>query len=323
MELTSARRAFSRVGLGCFVILAVTAALQLLCGAFILPLFPDNSLVIWLYTFVPMYVVGMPLGVLVFRTVPKGTAEESKLGAGRFWLIFLICIFMMYAGNIVGSIILTITQMVTGVSAVNPVMSYLTDDNTVLKVLVVAVIGPVMEEFIFRKQVIDRLLPYGEKLALVTSALIFGLFHGNLSQFFYAAALGAVFGYVYIRTGRLRYPILYHVMINFMGGVVAPALLANLGTELTFDPGAMELEQLLSLVLSPGFIAYMVYAMAFGGSAIAGLVMLILNAKRVTFRPVEGEVPRGYGFGVAWCNVGMALFVLGCVGLIALTFLPV
>ena len=68
----------------------------------------------------------------------------------------------------------------------------------------------ILEEFIFRKMVIDRIWQYGEKIAVVTSALIFALFHINLFQFFYALGIGLIFAYVYLRTGKLRYTIIMH-----------------------------------------------------------------------------------------------------------------
>ena len=55
---------------------------------------------------------------------------------------------------------------------------------------------------------------YGEKTAIVFSALAFALFHMNLFQFFYAFGLGLIFGYVYTRTSRLRYSVLMHMLID-------------------------------------------------------------------------------------------------------------
>ena len=44
----------------------------------------------------------------------------------------------------------------------------------------------------FRKLLIDRIVPFGQRVAVVVSGLAFGLFHGNFYQFFYAFSLGAV-----------------------------------------------------------------------------------------------------------------------------------
>ena len=74
-------------------------------------------------------------------------------------------------------------------------------------VIAFAVLAPVFEELVFRKVLVDHVLPFGEWPAILFSGITFGLFHGNLTQFFYAALLGMVLAYVYIRTGNILYSI--------------------------------------------------------------------------------------------------------------------
>ena len=50
-------------------------------------------------------------------------------------------------------------------------------------ILTSVIIAPVMEELVFRKYLVDRLVPYGQKTAVVLSGLFFGLFHGNFISF--------------------------------------------------------------------------------------------------------------------------------------------
>ena len=87
-------------------------------------------------------------------------------------------------------------------------------------VIAFVVLAPVFEELVFRKVLVDRVLPFGEWPAILFSGITFGLFHGNLTQFFYAALLGMVLAYVYIRTGNILYTIGIHACINFLGGVL-------------------------------------------------------------------------------------------------------
>ena len=53
-----------------------------------------------------------------------------------------------------------------------------------LQLLLAGLIAPAAEELLFRRLLLRRLRPYGGRFALVASALCFGLFHGNLNQFF-------------------------------------------------------------------------------------------------------------------------------------------
>ena len=68
--------------------------------------------------------------------------------------------------------------------------------------------------------------------SILLSGLLFGLFHGNLFQFFYAAAVGMILAYVYTRTGRYLWCVAMHAIINLMGSIVIPALAALLPADL-------------------------------------------------------------------------------------------
>ena len=52
--------------------------------------------------------------------------------------------------------------------------------------LYMVICAPILEEYIFRKLIVDRTVKYGQGVAVVLSGLMFGLFHGNLNQFAYA-----------------------------------------------------------------------------------------------------------------------------------------
>ena len=135
---------------------------------------------------------------------------------------------------------------------------------------------------------------------MLVSALIFGLFHGNLSQFFYAVGLGLVFGYVYLRTRQLRWSILLHMIVNFLGSVLAPALVA-----------------------APNGTFTILYGIALLAASIAGLVLLIWNAQRLRFDPAPEELPQGSRFSTAFLNAGMIIFVLAGLGLMVFSAISV
>ena len=53
--------------------------------------------------------------------------------------------------------------------------------------------------------------------------------------------------------------------------------------------------------------------------SLAGLVLLIVRARRVRFAPGELELPREKRFSVVWCNPGMLLLLLVFIALCAVT----
>ena len=303
IDLAAARRHFSRLGAGAFLMLALSTVLQLLAAAAVMLVQPQggiSSLAVWLITFLPLYVVAIPAGLLLWRKMPAAAPEKTSLRPGQAACCLLIAMFLMYAGNLAGSLITAALQALLGAENLNPILDYAMDGSLWIKVPVMVVAAPLIEEYVFRKQFIDRARSYGEKPAVVLSAAVFGLFHGNLGQLFYAFAVGLLFGYIYVRTGRLRYSTALHMFINLLGSVVAPAILAAAGPDGTG-------------------LALAAYSFCMIALAAAGLVTLCIRARHVRFLPAERELPRGSRFKIACLNPGMIGFALLCLASIALT----
>ncbi|MCL2749810.1 MAG: CPBP family intramembrane metalloprotease [Coriobacteriia bacterium] len=79
--------------------------------------------------------------------------------------------------------------------------------------LYVALLGPIIEEIIFRGAILNRLSRHGINFAIVTQALMFGLFHGILFQSFYAFFMGLILGYVAVRYS-LKWAMVLHIANN-------------------------------------------------------------------------------------------------------------
>ena len=320
-DLKAAKKQFSRLGMGAFMILAAATVLQLAAASIVEIVYPNGdgpSWLLWVCTFAPLYLVAVPLGLLFIHRAPATPREKHNLKAAQIIVAAIICVFMMYTGNLIGVLVASLLQTTLGLSSENPLLTYVADDALWLRILVMVILAPIIEEYIFRKQLIDRMNVYGERLAVVTSALMFGLFHGNLSQLFYAFALGLVFGYVYLKTGRLRYSIGLHMLINFLGSVLAPALLsgvdfAALDEMESADPAAWT--ALLSQLLP-----FVTYVLGMIGLALAGLVLFCIRVRDVSFAPTELELPKGARFKTVYLNAGMVLLFISCTASIILMF---
>ncbi|NDV63756.1 CPBP family intramembrane glutamic endopeptidase [Bacteroides sp. 224] len=84
-----------------------------------------------------------------------------------------------------------------------------------LGILCVALLGPILEELLFRGAVTKILLAqYTPTKAIIISALIFGLFHINPAQVFSATLIGLLLGWMYYKTASLLPCILLHVLNN-------------------------------------------------------------------------------------------------------------
>ncbi|MBO6055192.1 MAG: CPBP family intramembrane metalloprotease, partial [Oscillospiraceae bacterium] len=159
---------------------------------------------------------------------------------------------------------------------------------------------------------------------VIISAVMFGLFHGNFSQFFYAFAVGLVFGYVYLRTGKIRYSIALHIFVNFMGSVPATLLMNRVDMEAIGKlAGSADPEQMMEGAASAGLGLFGAYILVVLGLAITGLVILCREGKHVFFRPARLELPKGRRFSTACVNPGMILLFAGCLGMFVLSFIGI
>ena len=92
--------------------------------------------------------------------------------------------------------------------------------NNVLGCISIAVLGPILEEVLFRGAIQGYLMrKYNPAVGIVVAALVFGLIHMNPIQIFYAFCLGLVFGWMYYRTCSLMPVIIGHVLNNSLAVV--------------------------------------------------------------------------------------------------------
>lgn len=101
----------------------------------------------------------------------------------------------------------------------------LTNNLTVFIFCYSVILAPISEELIFRGVTMRYArLAFPFWLANLFQAVLFGVFHGNMLQGCYAAALGLVLGYVCERGGSIYFSILLHILFNFWGMVISDLL---------------------------------------------------------------------------------------------------
>ena len=186
--------------------------------------------------YLPISLIGLPVFILSTRNMEWIHFEGNPISMKHMALIFSMCVFLMYSGNFLGMIVTGFLHRTLSFLPSIPHPAGSLDPDPALSAFFLTIISPLVEEYVFRRCLIDRLRPYGEFTALILSALLFALFHANFSQFFYALLLGLVFGGVYLKTGKLRYSMTLHMIINFMGSVLAPGFLVLLTSALPAKP---------------------------------------------------------------------------------------
>ena len=77
-----------------------------------------------------------------------------------------------------------------------------------------ALIPPLVEEFAMRNVVMQPLRKYGNLFAIISSALVFGIFHGTPSQIPFAILCGLFLGYAVIATDSIWTGVIIHAIVN-------------------------------------------------------------------------------------------------------------
>lgn len=242
------RQTFSLSGFGLFALIiglyAANIALDLLLYGVLGEPYLTSWWRTWTLSLLPLYGVGLPCMYLVIRRAKKAphntdythrtllpgglsatvTEEKPPLKLSGFLILLVIGLGVMQVGNIIGSVLMSILSAITGYPYANALVSAVNDSPLWLTFLAACVCAPIGEEFIFRKLLIDRTRRYGDVVSILLSGVLFGLFHGNFFQFFYATLLGFVLAYLYTRTGKVYLCMIVHAIVNIMGSIVVPGI---------------------------------------------------------------------------------------------------
>lgn len=84
----------------------------------------------------------------------------------------------------------------------------------IFAILCLGILPAFVEEFIFRGVILQGLRKYGNCFAIIASALLFMLIHGNIQQTIYQFVFGVLAGYLVIKTGSLWVSIVIHAINN-------------------------------------------------------------------------------------------------------------
>jgi membrane protease YdiL (CAAX protease family) len=315
-ETKPIRRHFNSLGLmyffGTLLIFGVQYAEVFLIER--LPLTGIYDTDVWLLiSTVPMYLISMPLMMLLIRRVPAVSVEKHPITFLQWLTAFFMCYAIMYLGNLVGLGLTFVIGMVKGSPVDNALVDIATDISPWTALVIMVLCAPVFEELIFRKLLIDRTVKYGEKTAVLFSGIFFGLFHGNLNQFAYAFGLGIFWGFIYVKTGKIRYSICMHMAVNFLGSVASVFLLKSaVYEELIAVSASGDMGALMGVVSEhlPGLMLFGLYGLAMLGFLITGIVCLAVHFRKMKLKSAELPLPKGKLMSAAFLNAGVALFSL-------------
>ncbi|MBQ6051009.1 MAG: CPBP family intramembrane metalloprotease [Bacteroidaceae bacterium] len=147
-------------------------------------------------------------------------------------------------------------------------------------ILSVAVVGPVVEELVFREGILGHMLRKGVEpwTAMIVSAILFGAIHMNPAQIPFAAIMGLLLAIIYYKTGNIVITSLIHIFNNSLA-VVEMNLLGEEAKTFSYTEG-----------MGGKFVA--------GVAIIVGIALCIIllqkfwkNVQEPVYVPVPADLP--------------------------------
>ncbi len=218
----------------------------------------------------------------------------KKTQEGLFLPFFLMgmgfCAFSNIATSIAGGIFesLGFEYNLTRNEDPNGIFGFL------LCVVATAIVPGLVEEFAIRGVTQGVLLRFGEAFSILTSAIIFGVMHGNFSQAPFAFVIGLALGFIRIKTGSLWICVAIHTANN---------LISVLMSFLTKAVGAAALDTVYGVYLIAALICF------------AAGVLMLKNWKEDLFvlaPPPSSVATAAQKFKWLFTSVPVILFLVIC-----------
>lgn len=289
------KKVFAKIGLATLVCMIAVNIIQTIYYSainLINPSLLQQPWVNYIAIAISFYFIGFPIFYVMVKKLPDGEKKESKnLSVGKMILLFFMSYAIVYVVNFLTTLLMMLIGVIKGSDVINPIANVVGASNWIWSLIFVGILSPIVEEMLFRGIMLNKIRMYGDKVAIGTTAIIFGLFHANFSQFFYAVGLGLIFAYVTLKTGTIKYSIILHIAINIVGSVIMPSIVGD-GSNLVL----MGVAGLLLIVIT-----------------IIGIVLLINNRKNIHLSEGEIKLEKGTATKTIYLNVGMILYIVICV----------
>ena len=243
------------------------------------------------------YILPIPILLYLMNKLDSEKLEKHSLNLKTLLKCVCIAFTLMLFGNIIGMLATNLLGLAIQSEISNPVENLIDNSDILLNLILISIIGPIFEEIFFRKLLIDRTIRYGAAVSIILSATIFGFVHGNLNQFFYAFFLGGFFAYVYIKTGKIIYPIVLHISINLLGSVASQFIVesANAIAQGSFTG--------IDISIMAAYMLFIIVAL------FIGLYSMLMFKKEKKLSEIKKQIP----FKTVFINHGIILFIIFCI----------
>lgn len=154
---------------------------------------------------------------------PKDLLQENRKMTAKKLFQF-VCLFLgtQLIFDIVGRT-LEAGLNCFGLTAVESIEAASAESTTISMFLYACILGPIVEELVYRGFVLHSFQKYGKMFALIVSAALFGIMHGNLPQGIFAFGVGLILGYV-----AMEYSLIWSMALHIINNMIICDLLSYL-----------------------------------------------------------------------------------------------
>lgn len=211
--------------------------------------------------------------------------DHGESGRMRVPWFFTFAVLMVTGQAAFTLLEMALTAM--GAGTASPAMDAINESSVTWQMwLFVGVVGPVFEEVVFRGVVMRSLAPYGRNFAIVTSSVMFALYHGDFTQGLFAFFVGLLFGFV-----AMEYSIVWSIALHVTNNAILSGVLPALAS-------------------AGGDVGNMAYGLTLlGVGIVGGIVVAVRHGRAIRAYAALNRSPRGTYWG--WTSPWFIAFVVG------------
>ena len=172
--------------------------------------------------------------------------------------------------------------------------------------LMLTVMAPVFEEFVYRGVLMDALKPYGNGFAIFVTGILFGIAHANFQQIFYTAVIGICLGYIANVTDSIFSTTILHAMVNGVSGIMILLMTTNGVQEFILRRNTGDIPD-ADMIWVAAFGIYMVSAVILMTVGFVSAIMKIKQIRRYKVPKICPEIKNGTKVGLLIFTVPMII----------------
>lgn len=216
-------------------------------------------------------------GLKILKFTPpdfKKLSTREGYGGGTVAKLITLCLGLQTAAAFLTQIITTILDNFGLTGRTIDLSATTSFGANVFMFFYACLLGPVLEELLYRGVLLQSMRKYNERFAIFLSAAIFGLMHENYQQFILGFLLGIPLAVVAIKYNSLVPSIITHIIVNTTASVtnVVMQYFSPEMYETVLNGGEMD----MSALSGTDWAVLGINALFRFGFAIAGLVVGII-----------------------------------------------